>query len=170
MRALVIGYGNPLRGDDGLGWRVADELETCLEPGEATVLACHQLTPELAAPIAKADLVVFVDARVGERPGRVAVERVEAGGIDGWSFSHHLTPAALVTMAATLYGRQPTARVVSVEAAAFDDSVVLSAAVEAAVPAAVRCVQALIWRHHARARGRRGDGHLAVGGAGSQRH
>ena len=163
MSALVIGYGNPLRGDDGLGWRVADELETCLEPGEATVLACHQLTPELAAPIAEADLVVFVDARVGERPGRVGVERVEADGIEGWSFSHQLTPSALLAMAATLYDRQPMAWVVSVEGAAFDDGVVLSAAVEAAVSEAVRCAEHLIWRDHARVGGRRGDGHLAVG-------
>ena len=25
-RLLIIGYGNPLRGDDGLGWRAAEDL------------------------------------------------------------------------------------------------------------------------------------------------
>ena len=27
-RVLVIGYGNPLRGDDGLGWEIASGLAT----------------------------------------------------------------------------------------------------------------------------------------------
>ncbi|MBK7179706.1 MAG: hypothetical protein IPH82_21430 [Chloroflexi bacterium] len=26
MNSLLIGYGNPLRGDDGIGWRVVEEI------------------------------------------------------------------------------------------------------------------------------------------------
>jgi hydrogenase maturation protease len=37
-RTIVIGLGNPLLGDDGVGWRVADEVEKLLgagwDPGE----------------------------------------------------------------------------------------------------------------------------------------
>ncbi|MCZ7667262.1 MAG: hypothetical protein M5U34_08655 [Chloroflexi bacterium] len=27
VKVLVIGYGNPLREDDGVGWRVVEEIE-----------------------------------------------------------------------------------------------------------------------------------------------
>ena len=34
-RTIVVGLGNPLLGDDGVGWRVADEVEgrCCARPG-----------------------------------------------------------------------------------------------------------------------------------------
>jgi hydrogenase maturation protease len=47
---LIIGYGNPLREDDGVGWQVADQLLKNSE-GSIKVLTAHQLTPELAEPI-----------------------------------------------------------------------------------------------------------------------
>jgi hydrogenase maturation protease len=34
-RTIVIGLGNPLLGDDGVGWRVADEVETLLRGARA---------------------------------------------------------------------------------------------------------------------------------------
>lgn len=59
---LIIGYGNPLRGDDGLGWHVAQRLAAVLPQHRARIEVCHQLTPELAEPISRADLVIFIDA------------------------------------------------------------------------------------------------------------
>jgi hydrogenase maturation protease len=44
---LLIGYGNPLRGDDGLGWQVADQVARDADKS-IKVVATHQLTPELA--------------------------------------------------------------------------------------------------------------------------
>ncbi|PAX51216.1 hydrogenase maturation protease [Brunnivagina elsteri CCALA 953] len=58
---LVIGYGNDLRYDDGIGQRVANDLNLNLN-FTIKSLAVHQLTPELAETIVKADLVIFVDA------------------------------------------------------------------------------------------------------------
>lgn len=144
MPPLVIGYGNPLRGDDGLGWHAAQLLAETLPPEAATVLTCHQLAPELAEPIARASLVVFVDARVGDEPGRIVVEPVTAGGIGGWSFSHHLTPAALLQLAEQLYDRRPPAHAVSVDAADLDDGQTLSARVAEALPTVVAQIQALL--------------------------
>ena len=47
---LVIGYGNTLRGDDGVGPRVAEAIEKLNLPGVRT-LVCQQLSPEHADPI-----------------------------------------------------------------------------------------------------------------------
>lgn len=55
---VVIGYGNDLRCDDGIGQRVANKLHLT----DVKSLAVHQLTPELAETLKTADLVIFVDA------------------------------------------------------------------------------------------------------------
>src|SRR5690242_12882091 len=61
---LVIGYGNELRRDDGVGAKVACAVAEWHLPGIEAIV-CHQLTPELAERIASAAHVVFVDAALG---------------------------------------------------------------------------------------------------------
>src|SRR5271166_6728975 len=75
---LIIGYGNPLRGDDGLGWQVASELAKCVD-ALISVLAVQQLTPELAEPVSDADLVIFVDACCDGEPGSWRCESIRPG-------------------------------------------------------------------------------------------
>jgi hydrogenase maturation protease len=31
MKTLVVGLGNPILGDDGVGWRIAEEVDRCLD-------------------------------------------------------------------------------------------------------------------------------------------
>jgi len=59
---LIIGYGSPLRGDDGLGWAVAGQLAAHIPDESVEIRVVHQLTPELVEPISEAELVIFVDA------------------------------------------------------------------------------------------------------------
>ncbi len=59
---LVIGLGNSLRGDDGVGCWLAQRAERWL-PAER-VRAVRQLTPELADDLAAAGRVLFIDAWV----------------------------------------------------------------------------------------------------------
>ena len=108
---LLIGYGNPLRQDDGLGWRIAMAIEALELPG-LQVLAAQQLTHELAAPIALAEAVVFVDATYGIAP--LALKPLhhnpQAPDPGPQTWSHQLTPQALLMLAGELYGHQPAAR------------------------------------------------------------
>jgi Ni,Fe-hydrogenase maturation factor len=73
---LIVGYGNSLRGDDGAGWHAATRLAADPRLTGARVLARHQLTPELAAEVASASLVVLVDATTDAPPGSVLLRRV----------------------------------------------------------------------------------------------
>lgn len=57
---LVIGIGNPLRSDDGVGWWLARRAERWLPASQ--LRAVQQLTPELAADVAAAARVLFIDA------------------------------------------------------------------------------------------------------------
>ena len=107
---LLIGYGNPLRQDDGLGWHIALAIEALDLPG-LQVLAAQQLSLELAAPIAMAKAVVFVDAAYGIAP--LALKPLHHNPLAPdpapQAFSHQLTPQALLVLAGELYGHQPAA-------------------------------------------------------------
>ena len=61
-RVLILGYGNPLRTDDGLGWRAAEELALRFSSDEVEIRTCHQLLPEMVDLISQTDTIFFVDA------------------------------------------------------------------------------------------------------------
>ena len=155
---LVVGYGNPLRGDDGVGQEVALVLRAELaDTGASTVLA-HQLLPELALDASRSRLVVFIDAAAGEPAGSLSVRPLSAGGwppadppasaaragTAAGAFSHQLGAADVLALARCLYGGCPVALLVSVGAASLEPGVGLSAAVQCAIPHAARAVLAAI--------------------------
>ena len=109
--AVVIGIGNSLRRDDGVGRRAAQMLEENIAPGTADVTECHQLTPELAAKLDGAPLVVFLDAALNEVPGRVRSQQVYPEDLGAWS--HQLSPGQLLALAARVNGAAPPAFLVT---------------------------------------------------------
>jgi hydrogenase maturation protease len=144
LGSLVIGYGNPLRSDDGVGWQVAERLAGDPRMAGVEILQRHQLTPELALEVSTAGLVVLVDARSGPPPGTVTVERVRPAATSGTTWSHHLGPASLMGLAQELYGRAGDVRVVSVGVASLEVGEGLSPAVEAAAARVVDIVARLV--------------------------
>jgi len=127
-KALVIGYGNTMRGDDGAGPRAAALIAerypsvTCLYP--------HELSPELAETIAAYSTVVFVDAQ--EMGTRLSTSVVHSGScVPG---SHTMTPADLLGIASAVYGTVPEeAILVQVPAFSFDLGEQLSSRTQAYV-------------------------------------
>ena len=140
LRALIIGYGNPLRGDDALGWRAAEVLAAAPEivnDPSVRVETVHQLTPELAETIAGAEVTVFIDASLpapGHPPGTVRCEEIHAKTPSPEALGHHLTPAHALAYASGIFDRKPRAFLTSVAAGSFDYGAGLSPAVEAAIP------------------------------------
>jgi Ni,Fe-hydrogenase maturation factor len=136
----------------------------------ATVIWRHQLTPDLAADIKDAALVILVDVNVVDEPGVVSVRRVDAGGAGAGGSaaaagagagagaeaagaeaatgtagaagpsSHHVAPTELMALARELWGAEPAVYVVSAGAATLEIGDQLSPAVEAALPAIVEAV------------------------------
>ena len=102
-KALVIGYGNTLRRDDGAGVAAAEKLAgEC--PG-ANVLTVQELHPELAEELASCELAVFLDASV--RTSTVSVTRVLPGTSTHGADGHALSPAGVIALCSRLYGRTP---------------------------------------------------------------
>jgi len=145
-RVLIIGYGNPLRADDGVGWQAARRLAELRQDEFVETLALHQLTPELAEPISRADLVIFIDASHDGSPGSWKCERLVAGRTAGNSLAHHFTPASLLTYAQAIFQASPLARVISVAGALFAYHEQLTPSVEKALPQVIQHVREQIAR------------------------
>jgi hydrogenase maturation protease len=144
---LVVGIGNGLRSDDGVGRHVAEQLFDDPRVKGARVLACHQLTPELAVDVSTASLVVLVDARIdGGPPGTVHVERLETGRAARApsGSSHGFDPAELIDLTGRLYGPPPPVVLVTVTSGSIAVGDTLSTAVAAAVPEAADAVAQVI--------------------------
>jgi hydrogenase maturation protease len=103
---LVIGYGNSLRRDDGVGPRVAEAIEELHLPGVRT-LVCQLLTPEYADPIARARHVIFVDAAVDKTDG--VHFRKLAPGETSQLMAHAADPRTMLALARDVFGRVPEA-------------------------------------------------------------
>jgi hydrogenase maturation protease len=156
---LVIGIGNPLRGDDGVGWWLARRAQARgrgrgRAPGTrpaATVRLVPQLTPELALEVATARRVLFVDAwcvggaegGAGQNPAPLLRPlRPGEGGEVGVAGGHALAPGALLALTALLEGTRPPGWLLLVPAFAFPHGAALSADLRARLPAARRLLAA----------------------------
>lgn len=135
---LVLACGNTLRGDDGVGLRLADwAAERFRDDGHVRVVARQQWTPDLAADVATADSVLFVDSSVDSVPGRVSLVAVPSNRGSGEARSHHLEAHELLDLTRTLYGSMSVhAMLLTVGAASTELGESFSDPVEAAIPRA----------------------------------
>jgi hydrogenase maturation protease len=110
---LVIGYGNTLRRDDGVGPKVADAIAALALPGVMAV-AHPLLTPELADPISRARIAVFVDAAV-DAPREVQLRKL-APADTSQIMAHAASPATMLALARDVFGHAPEAWLLTIPA------------------------------------------------------
>lgn len=132
-RWLVIGYGNTLRGDDAAGPLVAECVAAWQAPGVET-LAVPQLTPELAAAIARASAVLFVDSTV-DAPA-VSLREVLPDP-DNSRLEHSAVPATLLALTRKAFGQLPPAWLLTIPAERFEFGAALSPLATSGVEAAL---------------------------------
>lgn len=137
--ALVIGYGNTLRRDDGVGPRAAEAVAGWCVLGVSTI-ATHQLRPELAIPLADARLAVFVDAEPAAAVRVRALEPEETAP----SLGHTSDPRQLLSIALGLFGSCPPAWLVTVPAVDLGHGEGLSATAAAGLDEALRRIAGLL--------------------------
>jgi hydrogenase maturation protease len=117
-----------------MGWKVAVELFRSAATREVEVLPCQQLTPDLAEPISRAEHVLFLDITHGGVPGELRSEEVFPSEGNA-TFSHHLDPRALLSVARDLYGVYPHAYLLTICGRRFEAGDALSVEVEHQIPA-----------------------------------
>lgn len=131
---LIIGYGNPLRGDDAAGPLAARRLAA---RGFQTIEA-HQLTPELAEQVATARSVVFLDAHAELAPGSVSVKRLDAYEEPRSFLEHFASPGGLLRLARMAYGAEPQAWLIEMGGEDFELNDRVSPAAQRAVTRAIQ--------------------------------
>lgn len=155
-RTLVIGFGNVYRRDDGAGYVALNAVRARLgrpplgteddgfddlgHPIDTVLL--HQLVPELAEDIVPYDLVIFVDAHVGQVPELVYEEELEVC-YKSATVSHTLHPCSVLALTQELHGRCPRGVLLSIRGYDFEFGEGLSEATAALIPEAVDRVFAL---------------------------
>lgn len=131
---LVVGIGNELRTDDGVGARIVRDLPR--RAGVETAVV-HQLTPDLVETLGRAERVLFVDAHRTEATLRLRPLRRSAssGGL-----GHAIAPESIIAWTEAACGRAPAGWLLSVPACSFAVGDALSPDVERALPDAERAV------------------------------
>lgn len=159
MKILIIGLGNPILGDDGVGWRVAEEAKRRIADGRfawqiatgdmssAIEVDCFSLGGlSLMERMIGYDRAILIDAvTTGQPPG--TVYRFQMEDLPEMSCAHTTSAHDISLQNALKLGRRmgmhlpSSVTVVGVEAERlYDFSEELTPAVEAAVPQAVRAV------------------------------
>lgn len=133
VQTVIIGIGNPMRCDDGVGWSVAQELSREVQREDVRIVATHQLTPEIAELVSHAERVLFIDAARGGKPGYIECKPV-APASPSHRFSHDLSAGEVVALSEMLYGHVPAAYLLTLAGEFFGTGEKLSARVTAALP------------------------------------
>ena len=106
-------------------------------------IAVPQLTPELAEPLAAAELAIFVDAHQAEIGAAVEVSLLETANSVG-AMAHASDPRWLLALTEAAYGRRPRAWLVTVPAVDFSLGEALSTTTRSGAEQALERIAALI--------------------------
>jgi hydrogenase maturation protease len=149
MKTLVIGLGNPILGDDGVGWHVANQILNYNLP--ITVECCSVGGLSLMEQMIGYEQVILIDAiTTGRAPtGTVTSFPLESipDGFDGHLSSPHDTSLQMALRVGDSMGANlpDQVTVIAIEAHnLYEFSEQLTPPVAAAVPEAVRMVMDIV--------------------------
>lgn len=154
MKMIVIGLGNPILGDDGVGWHVAEEVRNLIDPALQVDVECVALGGiSLMEHMIGYQRAVLIDACVSEEePGSVIL--LKLGDLPDLSAFHTTSTHDMSLQNAMKLGRDLGAQlpedvlIVGISARQmYDFSEELSPPVAAAVPKATQIVMELMMQN-----------------------
>ncbi len=148
-RVVVAGIGNIFLGDDGFGVEVARQLTGVALPAGVEVIDVGVRGVHLAYDLLDGcDLLILVDtAARGAPPGTVSLLEAHPGVAPAGApliDPHSLAPDDVLALLRRLGGQPARTLVVACEPADLGAGMELSAPVRAAVPEAVRLIEAIL--------------------------
>jgi len=145
-RCLILACGSTLRGDDGVGLWLAEWAERRFADQPAVrVIADHQWTPELAADVAHAQSVLFIDCTLDSPPGAVHLSPVEPASDAQVRATHHLDAAQLLALAGKLFNSLPqNSQLLTIGAGSIEMGENFSPTVTASLPEACHLIEETI--------------------------
>lgn len=155
-KTLVLGLGNPILGDDGVGWHIADQVRQQLgDPGQPHRLQCGEVEVDCLARgglslmerLIGYERVILLDAiTLGQGPPgsvyRFRLEELSDPGAGHLSSAHDASLQTALCLGRTMGVSLPEqVTVVAVEAqSVYDFAEELTPPIAAAVPRAVQVV------------------------------
>jgi hydrogenase maturation protease len=153
-RILVMGIGNTLLQDDGIGVHVTEQFRNSLSPDSSvTVLDGGTIGLSLLPDVEDSDAVIIVDAsEIDEPPGTVRIfrDREIDRQLSGKRRTVHEVALADLFAAAEIRGRSPARRVlVAIQPGCTDWGLDPTSPVKAAIPQACEAIESLTeeWLH-----------------------
>jgi hydrogenase maturation protease len=143
-RILVLGVGNLLLSDEGVGVHVAQRMMTMNMPPEVQVVEGGTDGFGLVNVITEADRMILIDAvRGGGQPGSIYRFEIEdcPPYPDIFKTSVHQISILEVINLSSLIGTTPRTTIIGIEPACMEMGMELSPAVEAKVPRVIQMIK-----------------------------
>ena len=137
-KVFVVGVGNLLRSDDGVGPLIAEKIAKKNIAG-VSVITSQLLNIELLEDAIGYERILIIDA--GAVGSGVVLKKIECHGVAAQASSHHLSPEFLLAMAQELYEINLNLYVCCVRGQNFDVGNILSASVKELIPQAMARVE-----------------------------
>lgn len=116
---LVVGYGNPSRGDDAVGPLLLEAIAEQIDPQLVELITDFQLQIEHALDLKDRQLVLFVDASVAAERG-IQFQTISAGKDSSYS-THAMTPAAVLDVYQSItHQPAPDSFILTIQAQQFE--------------------------------------------------
>ena len=154
MRTVVVGLGNPLLGDDGVGWKVAEEVKYRLGDDSAIKVECFSLAGlSLMEQLIDYERVILIDSLNTGQHAQGEVVTFTLDSLEDLTYGHSASAHDVSLKKALSVGRSMGEKlpadedihVIAIEAQhVYDFKEELTPAVEASVPIVVQKVFDLI--------------------------
>ena len=154
-KVLVMGVGNTLLQDDGIGVHVTESLKASYSTQDLDILDGGTIGLSLLPEIEDADAVIIIDAsEIGERPGSMRIFRNAEidQQLSGKKRTVHEVAVSDQFSAAAIRGRCPAERaLIAIQPGSTDLGLEMTADVQAAIPGACEAVNSIThkWRNEA---------------------
>jgi len=148
-KALIYGYGNPGRKDDGLGVLCADEIEKWAKAENhdwLSVDTAYQLNIEDAEVISNFDVVYFVDASLEEIED-VILSEISPNNAKIEFSMHAVSPAYVVELCQQMFGKKPKAFLIHIKGYHWDFVEGITAEAQVNLDKAVRILKEKLTIH-----------------------
>ena len=123
IKTLLIGMGNTLRSDDGIGAFICAKIEA-MQVEQLSTMIVQQLQVEIIEELLQFDAIIIVDASVGKDD--IEFSALKTNETQTVSSSHHINAAMLHALAEKVCGKKLNMYLCAVPAENFEIGETLS--------------------------------------------
>ncbi len=123
MKLLIVGIGNTLRSDDGVGAYVCEKMEKLNLPGTTTIIV-QQLQVEMIEEMSHYDHVIIVDASATN--DTIQFEPLQENLQQTVASSHHVNASLVQILSQKLYNKTLSLYLCAIPGSNFDTGDTLS--------------------------------------------